>query len=566
MGLFSALHTSARSLQVFTAGISVAGQNIANATTPGYIREELNLETAPPYRRGHLLIGTGVEAAGIRQQINVFLETRIHTASADTAAAKATSEIFIQLEAALNELGENDLSTALSDFVGAVHDLVNEPDNVPLRQRVIQQGTELARDITDLRTRVDELRQGQDLRVEDLVREANELINEIDSLNPRIVKLEAGGLLQSDAGGLRTQRYNAMQRLAEILPGIRFRERETGAVDLFMGSDWLLLDGSKQNLELYAEPNRDLSVGMVRTTRTGSPLPEGGGELRGVIDGRDRVLGGFVDDLNSFAANLISEFNRLHASGEGRVGYTSITAEHGISDTSATLTAAGLPFAVRHGGFDLKVLDQSTGQVTTSRIAVDLDGLNGDDANLASLAASLDALPNVTASIDAAGRLNLAAAEGYEIRFGDDTSGVLAALGVNNFFTGTDSGSIGVRSELVADHRLLATGRGGGPGDNRNAVGLATVLEGAVAGLQGQSLSSFYDSMVSRVGQGSAAESSLAEGSEAYLQSLRSQREQYSGVSLDEEAIKIMEFQRSFQSAARIISTVDELLGVLLNM
>jgi flagellar hook-associated protein 1 FlgK len=50
------------------------------------------------------------------------------------------------------------------------------------------------------------------------------------------------------------------------------------------------------------------------------------------------------------------------------------------------------------------------------------------------------------------------------------------------------------------------------------------------------------------------------------VQSLKSQREQYSGVSLDEEAIKIMEFQRSYQSAARLISTIDELFGVLLSM
>src|SRR5687768_3793380 len=114
MGLFSALHTSGRSLQVFTAGISVAGQNIANATTPGYIREELDLVTSTPCQRGSLLIGTGAVADGIRQQINRFLETRIHTATGDQSAARATSEVYLHLESTLNERGENDLSTALS--------------------------------------------------------------------------------------------------------------------------------------------------------------------------------------------------------------------------------------------------------------------------------------------------------------------------------------------------------------------------------------------------------------------------------------------------------------------
>lgn len=565
MGLYAALHMSGRSLQAFSAGIAVAGQNIANANTPGYIRENLILEPSLPYQSGRLVFGTGVEVDGIRQQVNRFLETRLHAAKGDQAAAEAASEIYVQLESAINELGDDDLSTALSDFVAAIHDATNEPDNVPLRQRLIQQGSELAGDIAGLRSRIDSMRQGQTLKVEDLVKEANGLIDLIDQLNPQITRLEASGLLRSDAGALRTQRYNALQRLAEIVP-IRYRDREDGAVDVFMGNDYLVLDGAKQNLETYEVPDRDVPIALVRTSTTGSLLPDGGGQLRGLIDGRDQVLGGFVDDLNALAKSLIGEFNRIHAGGEGRIGYAAVTAERGVSDPAAALNAAGLPFAVTHGGFDLKVVNRATGEVTTTRIAIDLDGLDANDITLAGVAGAIDGLSNVAASIDAAGRLNLTATDGFELKFGDDTSGVLAGLGINTFFTGTDADSIGVRAELTADHRLFASGKGGAAGDNRNVTALAQVLDNAVAGLQGQTIGGFYDSVISKIGQGSAAEATLAEGADAYVQSLMSQREQYSGVSLDEEAIKIMEFQRSYQSAARLISTIDELFGVLLSM
>lgn len=565
MGLYAALHMSGRALQAFSTGITVAGQNISNANTPGYIREELLLDTNLPYETGQLVLGTGVQVDGVRQQVNRFLETRLHAAKGDQAAAKAASEIYVLLENAINELGDNDLSTALSSFVAAVQDVANEPDNVPLRQRLISQGEALARDIADMRGRVDALRQGQSLKVADLVKEANELIDEIDRLNPQITRLEASGLLRSDAGALRTQRYNALHRLSEIVP-IRFRDREDGGVDVLMGGDYLVLDGAKQHLEVYEQNDRDVAVSFVRTTTTHSVLPDGGGELRGIIDGRDQVLGGFVDDLNSFATNLIAGFNRLHASGEGRAGYTAVTAEHGATNTAAALNAAGLPFAVTHGGFDLKIVNSATGEAATTRVSIDLDGLNADDTTLTSLAAAVDAIGNVAASVDAAGRLNLTAAAGYELKFGDDTSGVLAALGINSFFSGTDADSIAVRAELKADHRLLASGRGGGIADNRNASALATVLDEAMDGLNGQSLSGFYDSVISKVGQGSASGQTLAEGADAYVQSLLSQREQYSGVSLDEEAIMVMQFQRSYQSAARMISVIDELLGVLLSI
>jgi flagellar hook-associated protein 1 FlgK len=556
---------SGRALQAFSTGITVAGQNISNANTPGYIREELTLDTNLPYESGQLVLGTGVQVDGIRQQVNRFLETRLHAAKGDQAAAQASSEIYLLLENAINELGDEDLSTALSNFVAAVQDVANEPDNVPLRQRLISQGEALARDIVDMRGRVDALREGQSLKVVDLVKEANGLIDEIDRLNPQITRLEASGLLRSDAGALRTQRYNAMQRLSEIVP-IRYRDREDGGVDVFMGGDYLVLDGAKQHLEIYEQADRDVAVSFVRTTTTRSVLPDGGGELRGIIDGRDQVLGGFVDDLNAFAANLISGFNRLHASGEGRAGYEAITAEHGVTNSAAALNAAGLPFAITHGGFDLKIVNAATGEVTTTRIAIDLDGLNANDTTLTSLAGVIDGLGNVDASVDAAGRLNLSAAAGYELKFGDDTSGALAALGINTFFSGTDADSIGVRTELKTDHRLFASGRGGGVADNSNASALAVVLDGAMDDLGGQSLSGFYDSVISKVGQGSSSEQTLAEGATAYVESLQSQREQYSGVSLDEETIAVMQFQRSFQSAARMISVIDELLGVLLSV
>ena len=180
-----------------------------------------------------------------------------------------------------------------------------------------------------------------------------------------------------------------------------------------------------------------MAVAQVRTTRTQSDFPTGGGELGGVIAGRDEVLGGFVDDLNAIAATLIAQVNGLHASGEGQIGYKERPrASNAVADPARTLDAAGLPFAVRHGGFDLKVVNKATGETTTTRIGIDLDGLGGNDTTLASLAASLGGVANVASSVDPNGRLTISAGDGYELRFGDDTSGALSALGVNTLFTG----------------------------------------------------------------------------------------------------------------------------------
>ncbi len=565
MGLTAALSVAGRSLEVFTAGIQVASQNIANANTPGYIREQLNLDSQAPTAKGQLIFGTGVVATSITQQIDLFLEVRVHAASSDFSASQAKESIFKQLESTINELGENDLSTSFSNFTAALNNVVNTPETGASRQLLIQQGQQLAQDINSLRSNVDELRRTQDTKIDALVDESNLLIDQIADLNPKIARVEASGIVKSDAGGLRSQRYKAMTRLAEILP-IRFDEKQDGTVDILAGNSYLILAGQKQYVETETVNDKGVGVSKIFLTETKADLSDTGrGELSGVIQGRDDTLGSFVEDLDKLAASVIFEFNKIHASGEGLQGFTSVTSQERIDDTSATLNNAGLPFTPKHGSFEVKVVNKLTGSEQTTTISIDLDGI-GTDTTLDSLRAALDGITNVSSSITSKNELKIDAGANYEIRFGNDSSNTLASLGINTFFTGSDSDTIGVNQAIVDDQNLLATSQGGGPADGRNVIELATFLDNKVSGLNDLSIDSFYELTVAGVAQASAAESAIADGLGAFRESLLNQREQYSGVSLDEEAINVIELQRSFQSAARIISVIDELFTVLLNM
>lgn len=570
MGLNGTLAMASRSLEVFSAGIAVSGNNISNASTPGYIREELVLQPSSPYAAGGLVFGTGAEAVGIQQQIDQFLEHRIHQASSDSSRAETVEDIYKQLELQLQELGEDDLSTSLSTFLAAIQDVVNQPELPELKQLAIARGEELATGISGLRSRIDELRRAQSNGIDLLVTEANRLIDVVVSTNPQIAKLEASGLLQSDAGGLRAQRYDALNRLSEIIP-VNYIERSDGSIDLFSGSNYLVLKGSYQHLESTAYVDRGVQVQSVTLSRTQSGVALTGGELGGIVEGRDTLLGGFVDQLDTWSAELIQQFNQLHSSGEGTSGFSSVMSEHTVLDPTASLndSATGLTFVPQHGSFDLKVTSTLTGLTSTTTIQVDLDGLGapGSDTTLNSLRDAITAASSeVTASIDTQGRLQITAASNYEIRFSSDSSGVLAALGINTFFTGTDSSTIGVSDTVRNDPSLFATGQGGGPSDNRNIIALAGFLDNPSDGLGGSTLDEFYEQLITQVTVDSSTATTVANGFESFRQSLLNQRQQFSGVSLDEEAVKVLEFQRSFQSAARLISTIDELFDVLLSM
>jgi flagellar hook-associated protein 1 FlgK len=565
MSLTAALATASRALEVFSTAVQVSSNNIANANTPGYIREELSLSAEEPFKRGDLIVGAGVKATAVRQAIDQFLETRIHSTNSEAQASSARASIYSQLEGQLRELGDQDLSSRFSSFLAAINEVANQPEQGPLRNSIISEGELLVSDITSLRRRVDQLRSDQTVRIDNLVVEANNLIDNIADLNLKITKQESNGLLASEAGGLRNQRYDALNRLSEIIP-VHFKEQANGGVDVYSGSEYVLFAGHRQHIETATIDDRGLHVEIAQFTKTHFQLPPTGGEIQGVIDGRDQILGGFVENLDQLTGSLISAFNRIHSSGEGLEGYSTITSSGRVDDSSVVLSDVGFPGPINHGSFELKVTNKQTGITQVETIRIDLDGIGGNDTSLEDLRAAIDSAANVSATITTTGELKLDADADFELRFANDSSGVLAALGVNTFFTGSDSTNIEINSLIRENQNFLATGQGAGPSDNRNVLQLATVLERPLDQLDGAGIEEFYQTVVSGIAQGTSAEKAKAAGLEQFRQSLRSQREQFSGVSLDEEAVRLIEFQQAYAASARVIRAVDELFDLLLTL
>ena len=572
MSLHSALATAARSLEIFRTGIEVAGQNVANANTPGYIREELRIGAGPDYRRGRITEGTGSYLIGVQNALDSYLEHRVHQANTDLAGSVKASAFHEQLQQVLGELGEGDLSTSVNDLLAAFNDWANEPELVGLGQAVLAEGEQFSRDVSVLRGQLDLLRDTATTELEALVGEANDLIDTIEDLNVRIVRVEAGGTINSEAGGMRSERLAALNRLSEIVQ-IKAEERPTGRIDVLSGGEYLILNGVHQHFETFSDPEvtpagPDDSVSRVgvRYDRTKFEILPPGGEIRGLLEGRDDVVGSFLVELDEWVGQLTFELNKIHAAGQGTEGFESLVSEFAVDDTSVALSDAGLEFTPEHGAFRVVIENAATGLRQTTQISVDLDGLNADDTTLDSLAVDLDAVANLSASVTADGRLSLDAADGFTLFFDGDSSHTLAALGINTFFGGYDSQTIGLSETVAGQPSRLAGGQGGGPSDNRNALAMTALMESGFDALDSRTLDQAYEAMVFRVANEASTAASIRDGYQAFNDSLLSQREQYSGVSIDEETVQIMKFQQSYQAAARMISTVDELMQVLISL
>jgi len=569
MGLLnSALQIGRNALLGYEGALHIVGNNITGAGSPDYTR--LSPQLDPLHGgliTGELQPGAGVALTGIQRNIDEALEGRLRLAIGAEASALAREGTLAQVEAFFDDLGGTGVEAQLMDFFHAFDELQNTPEDLAIRDLAISSGTSLAESLCRLRQELARLSEDINEQIAMIVVNADEIARKIARLNEEITTAEAQH--QGPAHGLRDQRDALLRELGELFD-VTVREQPNGTVNVYVGSEALVQGSSVRGLIAVEEVDGDSTRMSVRFADTNQQLNVRGGRLEGLIISRDQH--GQIDALNQLAAAVITDVNRIHTDGQGLIGYTSMTGSSDVLATDVPLdsSAAGLPFPPQNGSFYITVADTATATPVAYRINVDLQGSDAG-TTLESLVADINAqVEGVAASVTSDNRLQLTADDGFTFTFGhdgqearEDTSGVLAALGVNTFFTGTDAGNIAVNETIMEQPSLLAAASVFLAGDGVNAGRLAALDSAMSERLGTTSLSGLYRSIAIGVAVQSAAAHDEVEAASTVLASLRAQRESISGVNLDEEAIALVKYERAFQGAARFVSTVDDLLAEL---
>jgi flagellar hook-associated protein 1 FlgK len=284
------------------------------------------------------------------------------------------------------------------------------------------------------------------------------------------------------------------------------------------------------------------------------------------VAARDQTLGGFLDKLDDFAGALAFEFNKVFAGGQGLRGYDAATSESAVSAADKPLDQAGLAFTPVNGSFQVLVYDTKAKTTKTADVQVRLLG-DDDDTTLQDLADALNQIDSLSAAATSDGRLSISSqSAASQFAFASDSSGVLAALGINTLFTGSTARDLGVSRAIASDPAKFAASRGGIGVDTQNAVMLAEFPDLAIASHNSETITTIYDRLVADMAQGSTVTHAAAQGAKAFEQTLRGQKLAISGVSIDEEAVNMLAIQRAFQASARYIGVVNELLDTLLKL
>lgn len=599
MGNFSIFESAVSALRANSQSISVAANNIANVNTPGYSRQKVILASPQPQFIGGLEVGRGVDVKAITRTFDRLAELRLRSAAGEQAQTDVRAGSLQQVQEVFNEIAQNGLSSFTTDFFNAFHDVSTEPESITNRQNLMNKAGIMISQFHNLAGRLRDMRNLIDEQIKDKIKQVNDLAEQIHDLNLKIQS--ASG----DAMSLRDERQLRVKDLAELVD-VTALENKDGDYQVYIASG-LLLVNNKDFATLSTQSNSS-NAGLSDiyfTVGSGSPANVtsriGAGALKGLLDVRDYDVPIYQERLDEFAYQISKQVNDLHTSGYDLDGNTlnEFFNEEAFNTQSATSSnlvtdlknASGNHLRIRVGDVIQITGDVGatgiTGQsltVTATTTLADIaaalqSGLRSvadgtltetatvqPDGSIRVTSDATHAITNLQLSISGNTAFNTAFTYASPIAAGGatDDSDTLTTIDFSNA-----SELIDLDSSVDGQPRAIAasSAAGGVPGGNDLALSLADLQNTNVNFASGETtFIRFYDDLLAKLGSDAGSAKKNAQFSNDILQQAQIQREQISGVSIDDEQIDLMRFQSAFQAASKLVSVADDLLSILVKL
>lgn len=571
MSLNSTLQIANSSLIASQIGLQVASNNLANASTPGFTRQVALIESLRGRITDPNMIGSGVAVTQVRRQIDQALQERLWNGVSEEYSAAQKSGVYSQLESILAEGTDFDTSSQLSSFFNSWSEATTLLDT---QSTLVNQGQTLTSFIRTIRSELTDQRRQIEDQIDAQTAQANALFQEIANINQTISSREIG---QAQASSLRDRRDQIVTELSTLVD-INVNENPEGLYDVFVGSTPVVLGTRNRGVEIDRQTVDGVVTVVPRLKDNGAPLPVNGGSIGGLLQTRAGAIDATIDKLDDIAAQLIFQVNRLHSTGTNANGLTAASGTLAVAtaDRNRPLndpnnaSLADLPFAAENGGFFVEVRNKNSGTSDRVWIEVDLDGIdnNGlpstaDDTTAEDIRAAIDAVDGISASFTPDGRLDISASPGFSFSFDEDSSAALAVMGVNSFFTGTTAQDIGIREGVEV---MLGRIENGQFVENANALRIGALGEQAIDSLGGVTIGKSWSLHTQDVATQSSGARVGADASAIVRESLEAQRASISGVSIDEESMNLLTYQRQYQAAAQVVQVAQSMYDILLNL
>ncbi len=234
-----------------------------------------------------------------------------------------------------------------------------------------------------------------------------------------------------------------------------------------------------------------------------------------------------------------------------------------------TISASGIYTGTKNQTFQFTVI--GTGSVGNGTLQVEVKNGDGQVVTTLNVGAGyaagdkFDIGDGIKISLST-GDLNANDTFGVDVFANTDTSGVLAATGINTFFSGNSALNISVCSDISDSPGLIATALGAGMTDNTNALRLVGVKDEVLSSLDGLTTGEFYRRLITNLGQQLSVKQMRQDNIAGLVQNLANQQSEISGVNINDEAAQLLIFQQMFQAMAKYMNTIQSSISAVMEL
>jgi flagellar hook-associated protein 1 len=494
MSLFAALRSSANALSVFERQLTVSSNNVANASTSGYVRQSLNLQ-ALPFDPQQGLIG-GVGASQVISARDVYAEQNVESATTALGNWQQQVATLSPLQESFDVTGESGIPAALNKLYQSFAAWGTTPGDSTARQGVLNAAQSVAQAFNQQSAQLSQASANADTQLTSLVSQVNTLAKQLAQDNMKRTGTTTNAAVDADV-------YSTLEQLSSLVPVTALRQQD-GSLTVLLGGQTPLVVGQYQyDISAQVSVPSTPSPANPAGPPSASVLDASGNDITSQIDGGQ--IGGLLYARNTVLASILGD-----------------SSQQGSLNQLAQAVADRVNGLLTSGDIDSGDPDADPPVAATPGVPL----FTYDTTNPATVAQTLALDPNVTPDQLAAIDPGTPADPGPPATAATPSVNNGIALALANLATPQDAA------------------------DELNSLSYVQFY-GNIAGNLGTAISTAQNSQTTQQGVVTQAQNL---------------RQQSSGVSLDAEAINVLQLQRSYEAASKMVTILDQLTDTVINM
>ncbi|WP_270991170.1 flagellar hook-associated protein FlgK [Campylobacter upsaliensis] len=606
MGIFATLHTGVTGLKASEVQIATTGNNISNANSTFYTRQRVVQTTNGYITTGGVQVGTGTAIESIVRLHDEHAYFKLKNASTQQEYTGYLGQVLEEISQRFPDLKNTGILNNLENYNKAWNDFASNPNENATKIALVNATKTLAESVNEAHSTLKKVQQKVNDDIKSTVEEINRIGEEIAHINKQIYGEEA--LPTDHANELRDRRdeleltlsklVSAVASKNEIVQDNRFEQTITDPGHHYNLSieGFSIVDGVNFHpLKLdYDDKNKSYSIYYQTPDEKIHDLTAKikGGQLGAQLDLRGRdydklegaydngILQGYIDSLNTFSKTLITETNNLYA-GSAK---NSATSDY-LEGLTGDVPLMNYDRTIQAGTFDIVIYDEKGNEKVRKSITIDVTTTmndlmrqikaNTDDNGNKNNQDDVDDFINASFSFDSksnSGLFQINAKNGFKVSLEDKGTNFAGAFSVGGFFSGKDASDIRVKESLLSDPSTVRASKNGVDSGNDMANQIIQLQYNKVSfynkdgTVDELTMEEYYRKFTGKIASDGENNNVIHKSNTTLYNSVYAEYQSKSGVNTNEELAALIQWQSSYGAAAKIVSTVDQMLDTLLGL